>query len=126
MLVPTLDIDLVWHTHQCSPVFYKESSKSLAGKFLDHDDKIEKKGLDNGLETIKELWKVRFGDEYEKCTCWECECLLERVEKCLAEDMKFVEKDAQEVAEICAYYKELEEARRKSRALPIKPLGLGV
>jgi len=39
--VPTLDVDLAWHTHQLSPASYYASSISQTGKFINHDDKIE-------------------------------------------------------------------------------------
>jgi hypothetical protein len=46
MMVPTLDVDLVWHTHQLSPVRYMIFSKATAnGRFVDHNDRVEKEDL---------------------------------------------------------------------------------
>ena len=33
--VPTLDIDLVWHTHQLIPSKYQQDSESFVGRFID-------------------------------------------------------------------------------------------
>ena len=47
-MVPTIDIDLVWHTHQTQPVRYCEYTKSLLGKILNHDDTIGSDDLGKG------------------------------------------------------------------------------
>jgi hypothetical protein len=80
MLVPTLDIDLVWHTHQCSHAVYVAATEVLAGRFIDHDDKLETFTLDNGMEKTKNLYRIRFGQEYSICNCWECEAMLSAIE----------------------------------------------
>jgi hypothetical protein len=36
-IVPTLDIDLVWHTHQCSSAAYAAATKAIVGRFINHD-----------------------------------------------------------------------------------------
>jgi hypothetical protein len=33
--VPTLDIDLVWHTHQLMPTKYQQDCESYVGRFID-------------------------------------------------------------------------------------------
>jgi hypothetical protein len=35
LLVPTLDIDLVWHTHQLMPTSYKEDCERYVERFID-------------------------------------------------------------------------------------------
>ncbi|KAF8582970.1 hypothetical protein K439DRAFT_1285906, partial [Ramaria rubella] len=40
-LVPTLDIDLGWHTHQLSGARYMSDTVRHVGRYVDHDDKIE-------------------------------------------------------------------------------------
>jgi len=40
-LVPTLDIDLGWHTHQLSGGAYMSDTKRCVGRHVDHDDKVE-------------------------------------------------------------------------------------
>jgi hypothetical protein len=40
MLVPTLDIDLIWHVHQLSPLDYREDCNEIVGRLLHHDTGI--------------------------------------------------------------------------------------
>ena len=54
--VPTLDVDLVWHTHQVSPPAYYAHTTNLTNTFIDHDDKIEETALSSAFEwTSKDL-----------------------------------------------------------------------
>jgi hypothetical protein len=39
-LVPTMDIDLVWHAHQCDPESYHAFCTQTAKRLIDHDDTI--------------------------------------------------------------------------------------
>ena len=51
ILVPTMDIDLIWHTHQClsdSSDSYCNYTRTLMGRILNHDDTIESDGLKKG------------------------------------------------------------------------------
>lgn len=73
MFVPTLDIDLVWHTHQLSAEEYERGVREVAGRFINHDDTIQKKTLGDGIERTAGIWRVRFGEDYEGCFCWDCE-----------------------------------------------------
>ena len=54
-LVPTLDIDLVWLTHQLSHNRYAAAMKLRAGMFIDHDDKLGKDTLDYGMVRTENL-----------------------------------------------------------------------
>jgi hypothetical protein len=120
MLVPTLDIDLVWHTHQCSPAEYFASTKKIAGRFINHDDTIEQSHLDKGSATTEELYKIRVGKEYHICTCWECEATLSAVEKLdtFAATETDMEQLSQKVVDDVMYYKAVELARRDKKKLP--------
>ncbi|KAL2843479.1 hypothetical protein BJY01DRAFT_264211 [Aspergillus pseudoustus] len=80
MAVPTLDVDLAWHTHQLSPArYYKYSIHRTEqdGKrpiFIDHDDKVSETKLSDGFEwTTKMYRKLTDGGIYSECTCWYCE-----------------------------------------------------
>ena len=77
--VPTLDIDLAWHTHQLSPVwYYQYSTEHCNGEFIDHDDKIEEGRLSTSFEwTSKRYQKLTGGEVYSECTCWYCEAIRE-------------------------------------------------
>jgi len=59
MAVPTLDVDLAWHTHQLSPTkYYAYSTTQTAGILIDHDDKVARDStvdrLCRNLETLSE------------------------------------------------------------------------
>ena len=47
-LVPTMDIDLVWHTHQTDPVNYCQYTSAVLGRVLNHDDTIGSEDLKKG------------------------------------------------------------------------------
>ncbi len=40
LIIPTFDIDLIWHTHMRYPLDYHQFSTSICGFILDHDDSI--------------------------------------------------------------------------------------
>ncbi|KAN0069638.1 Protein of unknown function (DUF1399) domain containing protein [Elaphomyces granulatus] len=80
MAVPTLDVDLAWHTHQLSPQRYFDfSSARTSGTFIDHDDKVEENVLSEAFEWTSLMYKkVTNGQIYSECTCWYCEATRER------------------------------------------------
>lgn len=121
ILVPTLDIDLVWHTHQCSPQEYERATKAIAGRFINHDDTLATGTLDTGMETTAKLFRMRFAEEYQACHCWDCETLLSATEDAGKEvDAEAI---AREVQSILHHYRELEIARRNRCQLPAPPSG---
>ncbi|KAL3472220.1 hypothetical protein BJX99DRAFT_235948 [Aspergillus californicus] len=82
MAVPTLDVDLAWHTHQLSPGRYYEYSifqTAHNGKhsmFIDHDDKVSEIKLSDGFEWTSKMYrKLTNGGIYSECTCWYCEAV---------------------------------------------------
>lgn len=72
--VPTLDVDLAWHTHQLSPAAYYKLTVSKCRKFIDHDDKIAEDKLSTSFEWTSKVYQERYGEVYSECTCWYCEC----------------------------------------------------
>ncbi|KAJ3508207.1 hypothetical protein NLJ89_g5879 [Agrocybe chaxingu] len=62
--VPTLDIDLVWHTHQLMPSKYETDCIAYVRRFVDHDDKIEELRLSSAFKITCQAWKDRFGMPY--------------------------------------------------------------
>lgn len=74
--VPTLDVDLAWHTHQLSPSSYYAYSLEKTSKFVDHDDKIDENTLSTQFEWTSKQYQDRYGEVYSECTCWYCECRL--------------------------------------------------
>ncbi|KAK2015823.1 hypothetical protein LZ32DRAFT_671044 [Colletotrichum eremochloae] len=75
VMVPTLDVDLVWHTHQLSPARYLAFSKrTAAGRLVDHDDEIADETLGALAADMQALWADAFdGEAYHACLCWACE-----------------------------------------------------
>ncbi|WWC94904.1 hypothetical protein V866_001756 [Kwoniella sp. B9012] len=64
-LVPRLDIDLAWHTHQLHHGRYKADTIKVLGKLLNHNDAAGDDKTSNGMEVTRKLWKKRFGWEYQ-------------------------------------------------------------
>ncbi|KAJ2912588.1 hypothetical protein MD484_g7833, partial [Candolleomyces efflorescens] len=58
--VPTLDIDLVWHTHQLMNAKYEADCKQYIGRFVDH---LESTNIRMTVE------QARFGTPYTHCGC---------------------------------------------------------
>ncbi|KAJ4319066.1 hypothetical protein N0V84_006519, partial [Fusarium piperis] len=73
VVVPTLDIDLPWHTHQLTPFAYYQYTTRIAGRYMRHDDKIEEGKLSEGFEWTSKEYQERYGEVYSECTCWYCE-----------------------------------------------------
>ncbi|KAJ5384933.1 Protein of unknown function DUF1399 [Penicillium concentricum] len=79
MAVPTLDVDLAWHTHQLSPLRYYEHSTSKLTRsglrvFIDHDDKVDEGKLSDGFAWTSKMYRrATDGGIYSECTCWYCE-----------------------------------------------------
>ncbi|KFY38565.1 hypothetical protein V494_04309 [Pseudogymnoascus sp. VKM F-4513 (FW-928)] len=112
ILVPTLDIDLVWHTHQCSPSNYDEGMMKVAGRLIDHDDKIGEGVLNPGFARTKDLFRIRFGQEYQVCHCWDCEALLSAATSHNTETRPDTKAIARRICEEVTYYRAVEMAKR--------------
>lgn len=77
MAVPTLDVDLAWHTHQLQPYRYYAYTTGLSSgikRFIDHDDKVEENKLSEAFEWTSKMYRrATNGGIYSECTCWYCE-----------------------------------------------------
>lgn len=73
--VPTLDIDLAWHTHQLSPSAYYKYTTEKTGKFIDHDDKMDEEKLASSFEWTTKTYQDWYREVYSECTCWYCETI---------------------------------------------------
>ncbi|OAX31710.1 hypothetical protein K503DRAFT_811028, partial [Rhizopogon vinicolor AM-OR11-026] len=63
-LVPTLDIDLAWHTHQLMASCYQSDCLSLAGRYVDHDDKVEEGHLSTSFDLTCRAWNDHYHVPY--------------------------------------------------------------
>ncbi|EEU36855.1 uncharacterized protein NECHADRAFT_42088 [Fusarium vanettenii 77-13-4] len=73
LAVPTLDIDLAWHTHLLSPFAYYRYSNQLTEKLIDHADKIDEVRICKGFKWTNEMYQSKYGEVYTECSCWYCE-----------------------------------------------------
>jgi hypothetical protein len=64
LIVPTFEIDLIWHTHIRFPSHYHEVSKTLCGFIVDHDDAIESNILTDAYKKTADRWKETYQSEY--------------------------------------------------------------
>ena len=71
--MPTMDIDLVWHTHQLSMAYYfQDCLDSPRNCVVDHDDKVDLVRLNNNFEITSRWYREKFGEEYSICYCPYC------------------------------------------------------
>lgn len=77
MAVPTLPIDLVWHTAQCSAFSYMIYSIRETKQFVDHDDKVAETALHDSFAWTSKTYARLFNEPYSECTCWYCEAVRE-------------------------------------------------
>lgn len=77
MAVPTLDVDLAWHTHQLSPLSYFQYTVAQTGQFIDHDDKVAEAKLTDAFAWTSKTYQKLYNEPYSECTCWYCEAIRE-------------------------------------------------
>ncbi|CAE6429350.1 unnamed protein product [Rhizoctonia solani] len=68
-LVPTLVIDLGWHTHMLSGEVYRNDCWRFFEKVIGHEDKVEEGKLASSFDETARLWRSRFGENYSTCGC---------------------------------------------------------
>ncbi|KAH0840381.1 hypothetical protein J3R83DRAFT_1413 [Lanmaoa asiatica] len=69
MLVPTLDIDLVWHTHQLMASRYSIDCEMYVGHYVDHELSITETRLSSAFDDTCRAWRTRFQVQYMQCGC---------------------------------------------------------
>ncbi|KAI9813014.1 MAG: hypothetical protein M1832_006405, partial [Thelocarpon impressellum] len=72
MVVPTLDVDLAWHTHQLAPPSYYAYATTRTQIFIDHDDKIDEGKLGDAFIWTSKKYQKMFLEAYAECACWYC------------------------------------------------------
>ncbi|KAI8936668.1 hypothetical protein NX059_007065 [Plenodomus lindquistii] len=77
VVVPTLDVDLAWHTHQLTPNVYYRYTVTETKKFLNHDDKMTDNDLHKAFQATSLAYEKKYGQPYSECSCWYCECTRE-------------------------------------------------
>ncbi|CAL4084069.1 unnamed protein product, partial [Meganyctiphanes norvegica] len=70
LIVPTYDIDVLWHTHQVHPKKYEIDTKALLKKILDHDDSVNQRHRGSKLNTsdrfTRQQWRSSFRSKYSR------------------------------------------------------------
>jgi hypothetical protein len=69
ILVPTYQIDLMWHTHILSSItLYNKDCKAIMGLTLHHDDSLNDRTeggiLDTSYQGTKQIWLEEYGVDY--------------------------------------------------------------
>ena len=66
-MVPTMSIDLIWHSHQLDPTGYKSFcfENSLDHQMMDHNDNIEESHLSKGAAASIAFWKKKYGEDFK-------------------------------------------------------------
>ncbi|CAF1162744.1 unnamed protein product [Didymodactylos carnosus] len=64
--VPTLEIDLMWHTHMQCPHSYYRDTQRICGFFLNHNDNVPDSQLKSSLESTQKAWKQEYNEEYPR------------------------------------------------------------
>ncbi|ATY65423.1 hypothetical protein A9K55_001594 [Cordyceps militaris] len=63
-VVPTLDIDLCWHTHQLAPFAYLTYCVTHLGRQINHDDTIRTETRSTAQDMTARLWALKYGESY--------------------------------------------------------------
>ncbi|KAH7905898.1 hypothetical protein BJ138DRAFT_1017075 [Hygrophoropsis aurantiaca] len=69
MFVPTLDIDLVWHSHQLMASRYLIDCEIYVGRSIDHEHTVEESRLSLAFDETCHAWLSRFHVPYMQCGC---------------------------------------------------------
>lgn len=72
--LPTLDIDMVWHTHQLFPKKYLDDTiRATNGIVINHEDTINEELLDFSFQKTCTTWHKAFDEDYTCCPCPYCQ-----------------------------------------------------
>ena len=62
VMVPTLEIDLAWHTHMLHPLSYRTYTLRFLKRMINHDDNIAPDKLKEYSKGTEKLWNIKHGD----------------------------------------------------------------
>ncbi len=70
-IVPTYDIDAIWHTHLAFPCQYLSDCRRIAGRAIHHDDdagqdRSPASFLSSSAAKTERLWQATFGSAWRK------------------------------------------------------------
>ncbi|KAI9488896.1 hypothetical protein BDB00DRAFT_846139 [Zychaea mexicana] len=61
VMVPTLEIDLAWHTHMLHPATYRTFTFKYTGQYVNHDDNIVPEKLKTYADGTDKAWRAKNG-----------------------------------------------------------------
>ncbi|CAG8715975.1 9028_t:CDS:2, partial [Funneliformis caledonium] len=64
LLVPTLEIDLGWHTHQIHASLYRAFTQKHLGRLVNHNDNLDKGKLSDGFASTAQAWYKKYNEPY--------------------------------------------------------------
>lgn len=121
--VPTLDVDLAWHTHQLSPSRYYSYCVHATGlrsskpTFIDHNDNLSESDLVYGFEWTCLMYEtLTKGRPYAECTCWYCEAIRVQLLPSVPSDPSFLTALRLQ----CSYDTACRRARRRNSSSPLE------
>ncbi|KAI9282738.1 hypothetical protein BY458DRAFT_130426 [Sporodiniella umbellata] len=68
--VPTLEIDVVWHTHMLHHSHYVKFTRHCFGHILNHDDTIPEDALKEHLEKTNRAWESQSSEPLQRRPSW--------------------------------------------------------
>jgi len=72
-MVASLDIDLVFHTHQIQGSQFSKDSVRILARLLHHDDSFEESVIVGDFNYTTKIWKATYGSNYMPATLNDCE-----------------------------------------------------
>lgn len=64
VIVPTFDIDVIWHAHMLTSSIYVNDMQNVLGRILDHDDGLDKSKLKVGFASTEKIWEKEYNERY--------------------------------------------------------------
>lgn len=63
-LVPTLEIDVVWHSYQLNHFKYSQYCINLMGNLINHNDSVIDEDLTDSYKTTCDIWENKYKEKY--------------------------------------------------------------
>jgi hypothetical protein len=64
IIVPTLDIDIIWHSHMLNHKEYINDCHEIFGKILNHEDRLENTKLIQSYSKTSNVWEKKYNEKY--------------------------------------------------------------
>lgn len=77
-LIPTLDIDFIWHTHRLSFYYYYNWSKLHKDTLINHTHHFNKLITNQLFQDSSILYRETFHSDYTSCFCKNCEIVRDK------------------------------------------------